>query len=158
MVLLLLPPVIEADQVESKLFDGYLGEWQGTFRVYSPEGKLIKSMQAYHIYKRVDQFTIEGLQRIVYSDGKVENIKARDSLKNGKLTCEVESDLYGRKVLEGHVEGNQVFWWRKDKDAFESFRERVINDGKIYAIDGYGIYGPDRSTIYTYAGEYKRVD
>jgi hypothetical protein len=142
---------------EPRLFDGYLGEWEGIFRVYSIDGKLIKTMQAHHNYRRIDENTIEGEQTIKYSDGTVEKVKAKDELKNSKLTCTVESNLYGRKVLEGHMDGDQIFWSRQEKDVIESFRERVIDNGKIYVIDGYGIYGADRSKIYTFVGEYKRV-
>lgn len=144
-------------EIETKLFDGYLGEWKGTFRVYSPEGNLIKSMQVHHKYWRVNKSTIEGQQNIVYSDGKTEKVKATDSLNNGRLTCTVESDITGRKILEGHVDGNQIFWWRKDKDAIESFRERITDSGKMYAIDGYGIYGVNRANTYIFVGEYERI-
>lgn len=149
--------ILTAKEKEPKLFDGYVGEWKGTFRVYSPDGTLIKTMKAHHIYKRIDANTIEGEQTIEYSDGTIEKVKATDALTNGKLTCTVESNLYGRKVLEGHVDGDQIFWSRKEKDVIESFRERVIDGGTIYAIDGYGIYGTDRGKIYTFVGEYKRI-
>jgi hypothetical protein len=139
------------------IFDCYVGEWKGTFQVYSVEGKLIKSLQAHHVYRRVDEYTIEGEQTVLNNDGKVEKVKARDSIKNGRLSCIVESDVHGVKVLEGHTDGDQIFWSRKDEDAVESFRERVIDGGKTYLIDGYGIYGKDRSQIYTFVGEYKRV-
>jgi hypothetical protein len=153
----LVSAALNANEKEHKLFEGYLGEWKGTFSVYSSDGKLIKTMQAHHIYKRINQNTIEGEQTIRYSDGTIEKVKATDSLNNGRLTCTVESNLYGHKVLEGHLDGDQVFWSRKEKDVIESFRERIIDDGKTYAIDGYGIYGADRSKIYTFVGEYKRV-
>jgi hypothetical protein len=146
-----------ANGKESKLFEGYLGEWKGTFRVYSADGQLIKTMDAHHIYKRIDANRIEGEQTIKYSDGTIEKVKATDLLKDGKLTCTVESNLYGRKVLGGHVDGDQIFWSRQEKDVIESFRERVNDNGNTYAIDGYGIYGADRGKIYTFVGEYKRI-
>jgi hypothetical protein len=149
--------IVTAKENEQKLFEGYLGEWKGTFRVYSSDGKLIKTMKAHHIYKRIDANTIEGEQTVEYSDGTIEKVKAKDALNNGKLTCTVESNLYGRKVLEGQLDGDQIFWFRNEKDAIESFRERVTNNGNIYAIDGFGIYGTDRSKIYTFVGEYKRI-
>lgn len=158
LLLLFLAGNFEAtDATRQTILDSYVGEWKGTFRVYSLEGKLIKSLQAHHIYRRVDEYTIEGEQTIMQNDGKVEKIKARDSTKNGRLICIVESDIHGVKVLEGHIDGNQIFWWRKDEDAWESFRERVTDGGKTYLIDGYGIYGKDRNQIYTFVGEYRRV-
>lgn len=157
VLLCLTLTAVVSSEIETKLFDGYLGEWKGTFQVYSPEGKLIKSMQVHHKYWRINKSTIEGEQNIVYSDGKTEKVKATDSLNNGRLTCTVESNIYGRKILEGHLDGNQMFWWRKDKNVIESFRERITDKGNVYAIDGYGIYGVNRANIYIFVGEYKRV-
>ncbi len=157
LLFLFLAGNLEATDSMHTILDSYVGEWKGTFRVYSLQGKLIKSLQAHHVYRRVDEYTIEGEQTVMHNNGKVEKVKARDSIKNGRLSCIVESDVHGLKVLEGQMDGHQIFWWRKDKDAVESFRERVIDGGKTYLIDGYGIYGRDRNQIYTFVGEYKRV-
>ena len=147
---------ITSAQVPANLFAGYAGQWEGTFYIYSPDGSLIKSLKARHVYKNVDAYTLEGTQTVTYPDGTVERIRARDYVENGKLFCRVESDRSGVKVLEGRLDGSQIFWSRKDSETVETFRERIVN-GKIYAIDGYGIYGKDRSKIYTFVGEYKRV-
>jgi hypothetical protein len=143
-------------QVPANLFAGYAGEWEGIFYIYAPDGSLIKSLKARHVYKNVDAYTLEGTQTVTYPDGTIERIVARDYVENGKLFCRVESDRSGVKILEGRLHGSQIFWSRKDSETVETFRERIVN-GKIYAIDGYGIYGKDRSKIYTFAAEYKRI-
>jgi hypothetical protein len=132
------------------------GEWQGHFYVYSPDGTLVRILEAHHIYKQIDKNTVEGTQKVKYPDGTIENVRTRDYVENGKLYCHVESDRFGTKLLNGRFDGSQIFWSRQDSQTLETFRERVI-DGKIYAIDGYGIYGKDISKVYTYFAEYKRV-
>ena len=143
-------------QVPANLFAGYAGQWEGIFYIYAPDGSLIKSLKARHVYKNIDAYTLEGTQTVTYPDGTIERIRARDYVEKGKLFCRVESDRSGVKVLEGRLDGSQIFWSRKDSETVETFRERIVN-GKIYAIDGYGIYGKDRSKIYTFVAEYKRI-
>lgn len=132
------------------------GEWEGQFHVYTPDGTPVKILKARHTYKFIDKNKVEGTQKVTYPDGSIENIRTHDYVENGKLYCRVESDRYGTKLLEGRSDGTQIFWHRQDSETLETFRERVIN-GKIYAIDGYGVYGKDRSKAYTFFAEYKRV-
>jgi len=154
--LFFLLAAVPSTQVPANLFSEYAGEWEGVFHVNAPDGTQIKSLKARHVYKIVDQYTLEGTQTITYPDGTTEKIQARDYVQNGKIYCRVESDRSGVKVLEGRLDGSQIFWSRKDSETLETFRERIIN-GKIYAIDGYGIYGKDRPKVYTFFAEYKRV-
>lgn len=154
--LFFLLAAVSTAQVPANLFSEYAGEWEGVFYVYAPDGTPVKSLKARHVYKIVDRYTLEGTQTITYPDGTTEKIQARDYVQNGKIYCRVESDRSGLKILEGHLDGSQIFWSRKDSETLETFRERIMN-GKIYAIDGYGIYGKDRSKVYTFFAEYKRV-
>jgi hypothetical protein len=135
-------------------FGPYSGEWKGEFHVYTPDGKLVKNIQAWHVYKVIDEATLSGLQTLTYQDGTIEKVHATNYIKNGTLYCRVSSDRFGDKELQGRFDGNQIFWWRMEKDIVESYRERILNHGKTYAIDGYGIYG---SKIYTFFGEYTKV-
>jgi hypothetical protein len=143
-------------QIPANVFSEYAGEWEGIFNVYKPDGTLVKRLKAHHLYRVIDKYTLEGTQTVTYPDGTIEKIKARDYVQNGKIFCRVESNLSGVKVLEGKLEGSQIFWSRKDAETLEMFRERIVN-GKIYAIDGYGIYGKDSSNVYTFFAEYKRI-
>jgi hypothetical protein len=156
VALFLLLAAIVSSQVPPNLFSGYTGEWKGIFYVYAPDGTPVKILKARHVYKIINNYTLEGTQTVTYPDGTVEKIHARDYVKNGKIYCRVESDRSGVKILEGRLDGSQIFWTRKDSETLETFRERIIN-GKIYAIDGYGIYGKDRSKVYTFFAEYKRI-
>lgn len=148
--------VIVYAQIPANVFSEYAGEWEGIFYVYKPDGTLVKRLKAHHVYKIIDNYTLEGGQTVTYPDGTIEKIKTRDYVQNGKIYCRVESDRSGVKVLEGRFDGSQIFWIRKDAQTVESFRERVLN-GKVYAIDGYGIYGKDRANVYTFFAEYKRI-
>jgi len=143
-------------EIPANLFSEYAGEWEGMFYVYAPDGALIKSLKARHVYKIVDKYTLEGTQTVTYADGTVEKVQARDYVEKGKIYCRVESDRSGVKILQGRLDGAQIFWSRKDSELLETFRERIIN-GKLYAIDGYGIYGKDRSKVYTFFAEYRRI-
>jgi hypothetical protein len=156
VALFLLFAVDVISQIPPNLFSGYAGEWQGIFYVYAPDGTPVKTLKARHVYKIINKYTLEGTQTVTYPDGTVENIHARDYVENGKIYCRVESDRTGVKILEGRLDGSQIFWSRKDSETLETFRERIIN-GKVYAIDGYGIYGKDRSKVYTFFAEYKRI-
>ena len=148
---------LHSQSVRPNLFAEYAGKWKGTFYVYSPDGKLLNKLEAEHSYRISDPYTLEGTQTVRYPDGSIERIQAKDYVQNGKLYCRVESDRSGVKILEGKMEGNQIFWWRHQKDVTESFRERVINGGRLYAIDGYGIYGADHTKVYTFFAEYRRI-
>lgn len=155
-ILVFLVAAISLAQVPANVFSEYAGEWKGIFYVYAPDGTPVKSLKVHHVYKVVDQYTLEGTQTVTYPDGTTEKIHARDYVEKGKIYCRVDSDRSGVKILEGRLDGKQIFWSRKDSEAIETFRERIIN-GKTYAIDGYGIYGKDRSKVYTFSAEYKRV-
>ncbi len=109
------------------------------------------------MYKEIDKFTLECKQTVTYDDGSIEKIQVRDYVERGKLFCRVQSDRFGLKILEGRMEQNQIFWWRKEEGAIESYRERITASGKLYLIDGYGIYGNDPPKVYTFWGEYKKI-
>lgn len=156
VVIFLLQVITASGQIPPNVFSEYAGEWEGMFTVYKPDGTLVKRLKAHHQYKVVNKYTLEGTQTVTYPDGTIEQIKARDYVQNGKIYCRVESDRTGVKILEGRLEGSQIFWSRKDSETLETFRERIV-DRKIYSIDGYGIYGKDRSNVYTFFAEYKRI-
>ncbi|MCI0414499.1 hypothetical protein L0222_17115 [bacterium] len=155
-ILVFLVAAVSPGQVPANLFSEYAGEWKGIFYVYAPDGTPVKSLKVHHVYKVVDKYTLEGTQMVTYPDGTTEKILARDYVENGKLYCRVDSDRSGVKILEGRLDGSQIFWSRKDSETIETFREEIV-DGKTYAINGYGIYGKDRSKVYTFFAEYKRV-
>lgn len=155
-ILCLMPEVLfQLEQPSLRALSQFVGEWEGVFYVYTPDGQPVKSLKAHHIYK-IAGSSLDGTQIVVYPDGIIEKVIAHHYLNEGKLYCRLESDKFGVKILEGRVDGSQIFWSRKDIDDLESFRERIVED-RLYVIDGYAIYGKDRSTVYTFFAEYKRV-
>ncbi|MCI0606666.1 hypothetical protein L0156_27085, partial [bacterium] len=111
------------DDPSPNLYSSYIGEWIGKFYVYTPDGKLLKSMAVHHVYRESGKYTLEGTQTVTYDDGSKENVQVKDYVEAGKLFCRVQSDRFGLKILEGRMEGNQIFWWRTEKGVIESYRE-----------------------------------
>jgi hypothetical protein len=54
-----------SDDPSPNLYSSYVGEWTGRFYVYTPQGEFVKSMEAHHVYKEVDKFTLEGKQTVI---------------------------------------------------------------------------------------------
>lgn len=132
-------------------FAPFTGKWQGVFKVFSYEGRLLD-----HITVEQHYWWESGEQHAAFiergRDGRVVHAHARNYEKDGKLYCEVKKDNGQQSLHHGHFEEGTLFWYRRtgEGNILESFKERVVQtpSGREYQIDGFGVYGSGGHTSY----------
>lgn len=143
---------------EDAPFRPWNGTWKGKFKVFSYDGKLLNVLKVSQTYTELKPTDQRAQFTEFDKDGKKTTAKARNWVEGGKLLCRVEKSdgsvvtHVGRKLKNGGL-----CWHRKDKEAQESFFEKVIKEGDqtFYVINGFGIYGKDRKAYY-FEGRYQQ--
>jgi hypothetical protein len=144
-----------------EILDPFTAKWQGTFKVYSYDGRLVDQLEVEQRYWwEGDEQHAVFIER--YRDGKTVRARARNYEKNGQFFCEVEKDTGERTVHLGRFEDGLLFWYRQtpDGNVTESFKERVAKTaaGREYQIDGLGVYKNAGSTsVLFFEGRYREV-
>ena len=153
----LTPLGTDAPPTAREILDPFTGHWRGTFRVYTYDGRLVEQLEVEQCY-RWDSDVQIGEFIDTYPDGRVVRAEARNYEKNGQLLCEVVKDNGERSLHQGRYTDGRLFWFSKPDDGtkVESFKEAVIDteDGLVYTIDGFGIYG---DTHLLFEGRYHKV-
>ena len=149
------------EEMAKAAFEPFTAPWQGRFRVFNFDGKLLDELQIEQRYWWEGE--VQHAKFIERNrDGRLVTAKARNYVENGKLYCEVEKDSGEKTVHLGHYENGMLFWYRKTADGktVESFKERVVAEasGKVYYIDGFGVYGQGAGASYLlFEGRYEEV-
>lgn len=179
------PPIVEADEAYTNVYQLLDGHWKGVFKIYeditpSERGEnALTDINVEHLRKptlklssaiEVEQFyTSESpyFQRVVIKDtykDEVGNLKTLESkgvnkIQNGKMWCVVKKPDE-TVIHEGSLEGEQTIIWQRNNQSpqkIEYFRETVAED--VYEIIGYGYYENDDSTLmpkYWFYGRYEK--
>ena len=75
--------------------------------------------------------------------------------------CQVTKDSGEQSEHHGRHSDNSLFWSRQTPDVVECFRERVMDrdDGRVYEIHGFGVYGHGaNSSRFYFEGKYHQVE
>ena len=148
-------PVPNEDMPEVKrLLQPLVGRWKGRFKVFEPDGTLIRRIEVRQEYFWTgDVLCGDYLEEA--ADGNVTHARARLGENEGALFCEVKkSDATGTLHL-GKWEEHYLFWHRRDdsEGVVECFKEFIVHapKGRIYMVDGFGVYGTNQ---YLFEGQY----
>ena len=161
LLFLFFSSTVAQEKNYKEIFDPFTAHWKGVFKVYNYDGRLLDELQVEQRYWWEGGVQhAEFLDR--YRDGRTVRAKARNYEKDGVMYCEVEKETGEKTVHRGHFEDSALFWYHKNADGskIESFKERVIEDstGKVYYIDGFGVYGKGESASYLiFEGCYREV-
>ncbi|MFQ5628902.1 MAG: hypothetical protein ACE5I1_09090 [bacterium] len=152
-----------AQPIESakKVFGPWDGEWQGVFRIFNTEGRLLDSLHVQQKYNWDGEIQ-RGIITDKLSNGKVEVSHAENFFRNDTLFCVVKKPGGETTVHTGKYTNGRLTWSRNDPKTGmqESFKEYVEHTptGTIYFIDGVGVYGfgKDRNVL-LFEGRYRKI-
>ena len=158
----LLPAAMALAQVSArKVLSPWDGEWQGVFRIFNNQGKLLDSLQVHQKYWWKDRVQ-KGVITDTYSDGRVEISHAENFVRNDTLFCVVKKANGETTIHTGLFDAGRLTWSRRlpERHLQESFKEYVARTprGLIYFIDGVGIYGTGKDQIVLlFEGRYRNI-
>lgn len=163
LYLFCLPAASRCQSLEARdIFAPYIGEWEGTFKIFSHDGKLLNILQVHQKY-----FWQNDTQKVhitdMYPDGKKEKSIGLNFARGDSLFCVVKHEDGKVVRLVGAHHGGRLIWHRQvpEQHLVESFKEYVapLDGDTVYYIDGVGVYGSRKNrTILLFEGRYKKIN
>jgi len=136
--------------------DALAGSWRGAFKVFAPDGSLIRRVEMEQSYHWNGSILIGRIAECDAQHVKTESI-ARIMENHEGLVCEVTSQLGETTVQHGRWEEPNLFWHRRDRarGVVECIKE-CVTQGKqrLMLVDGFANYG---GVQYLFEGRYREV-